>query len=171
MLSILVLSLLVLPQAPAKDALAGAINVTRVDATIMCGGATTPEAYAELKKRGFVSIVSLRREQEPAADIAGAKVAAAAVGLKYIHIPIDPNTITAADVQTFIRAVTDPANQPAYLHCGSANRVGALWLIKRVLVDGWDVQRATDEAVFIGLTNARLKQFAIEYATSHKGRP
>ncbi len=171
MLPILVLSLIFLPQAPVKVSLPGAINVTRVDATILCGGATTTEAYPELTKRGFVSVVSLRREQEPGADVAGAKVAAAAAGLKYIHIPIDPTAITDADVETFIKAVTDPANQPAYLHCGSANRVGALWLIKRVVADGWDVQRATDEAVIIGLTNARLKQFAVDYATAHKGKP
>ena len=40
--------------------------------------------------------------------------------------------------------MTDPANQPAYIHCASANRVGAMWLIKRVVVDGWDVPRATE---------------------------
>ena len=36
----------------------------------------------------------------------------------------------------FLKAVADPANQPAYIHCGSANRVGAMWFIKRVKLDG-----------------------------------
>jgi uncharacterized protein (TIGR01244 family) len=168
MLPILLVSLFFLPQAPVKDSLPGAINVTRVDATIACGGATSAEAYPELKKRGFVSVVSLRREQEAGADIPGAKTAAAAAGLKYLHIPIDSAAITDADVDAFLKAVTDPANQPAYIHCGSANRVGAMWLIKRVVVDGWDVPRATEEAVAIGLTHPALKQFAIDYATSHR---
>lgn len=168
MLSILLLSLVSLSQAPVKDSLPGAMNVTRVDATIACAGATTAEAYPELKKRGFVSVVSLRRETEAGADIPGAKAAAAAAGLKYIHIPIDPASITDADVDTFIKAVTDASNQPAYIHCGSANRVAALWLIKRVVVDGWDVPRATDEAVAIGLTHADLRTFAVDYATAHR---
>ena len=64
MFPVLLVSLLFLSQAPAKDTLPGATNVTRVDATIACGGATTAEAYPELKKRGFVSVVSLRRESE-----------------------------------------------------------------------------------------------------------
>lgn len=155
-------------QGPVKDSLPGATNFTRVDATVACAGATTTEAYPELKKRGYVAVISLRRDTEPGADIPGAKAAAAAAGLKYIHIPLDPAAITEADVQTFIKAVADAANQPVYIHCASGNRVGAMWLIKRVVVDGWDVQRATDEAVAIGLTHADLKKFAIDYATSHR---
>lgn len=168
MVPVLLFSLLFLSQAPAKDTLPGATNVTRVDATIACGGATTAEAYPELKKRGFVSVVSLRRESETGADIPGAKTAAAAAGLKYVHIPIDPAAITHADVDVFLKAVTDPANQPAYIHCSSANRVGAMWLIKRVVVDGWEVPRATEEAVAIGLTHEAVKAFAIDYATAHR---
>jgi uncharacterized protein (TIGR01244 family) len=171
MFPILLLSLILLPQAPAKDTLPGAINVTRVDATIACGGATSVEAYPELKKRGFVSVVSLRRESEAGAEIPAAKAAAAAAGLKYIHIPIDPAAITDADVDAFVKAVADQANQPAYIHCASANRVGALWLIKRVVVDGWDVPRATTEAEAIGLTHESLKKFAIDYATAHRRTP
>jgi uncharacterized protein (TIGR01244 family) len=162
------LSLLFVTQAPQKTTLPGATNVTRVDATVACGGATTPEAFPELKKLGFTSIVNLRREQEPGADIPGAKTAAAAAGLKYIHIPFDSSNPDPKIADTFIAAVTDKANQPVYIHCASANRVGALWLIKRAMVDGWDVPRATEEAVTIGLTNEGLKKFAIGYVESHK---
>lgn len=167
----LVFLLFVAQQGPVKDSLPGATNFTRVDATVACAGATTTEAYPELKKRGYVAVISLRRDTEPGADIPGAKAAAASAGLKYIHIPIDPATITETDVGAFLKAVADRANQPVYIHCASANRVGAMWLIKRVVVDGWDVQRATDEAVVIGLTHADLKKFAIDYATSHRRTP
>lgn len=162
------LSILLALQAPTKTTLPGAINVTRVDATIACGGATTTEAFPELKKLGFNSIVNLRREQEPGVDIPGAKAAASTAGLKYVHIPVDGANPDPKSVEAFLSAVTDKANQPAYIHCGSANRVGALWLIKRVVVDGWEIPRATEEAVTIGLTSAPLKKFAIDYATAHK---
>lgn len=157
-----------LAQAPTKTTVPGAVNVTRVDATIACGGATTPEAFSELKKLGFNSIVNLRREQEPGVDIPGAKAAAATAGLKYVHIPVDGANPDPASVQAFLKAVTDKTNQPAYIHCGSANRVGGFWLIKRVVVDGWDIPRATEEAITIGLSSEALKKFAIDYATAHK---
>jgi uncharacterized protein (TIGR01244 family) len=162
------LSMLLAAQAPQKTTMAGATNVTRVDATVMCGGATTTAAFPELKKLGFNSIVNLRREQEPGADIPGSKTAAAAAGLKYIHIPFDGANPDPKLADTFISAVTDKTNQPVYIHCASANRVGALWLIKRVLVDGWDVPRATEEAEAIGLTNPGLKKYALDYVEQHK---
>jgi uncharacterized protein (TIGR01244 family) len=162
------LSLLIVAQAPQKMTLPGAVNVTRVDATVACGGATTPEAFTELKKLGFKSILNLRREQEPGADIPGAKAAASGAGLKYIHIPFDAANPDPKIADTFIVAVTDKANHPVYIHCGSANRVGAMWMIKRVVVDGWEIPRATEEAVAIGLTNEGLKKFALNYLDSRK---
>jgi uncharacterized protein (TIGR01244 family) len=165
---ILLFTLLFSPQDPVKETLPGAANVTRVDAVVMCGGATTTAAIPELKTRGFASIVNLRREQEPGADIAAARSAAASAGLKYIHIPVDGANPDPAAADTFIRAVTDKTNQPVYIHCASANRVGAMWLIKRVVADGWELPRALKEAEAIGLTNENLKKFAIDYATSHR---
>ena len=105
---------------------------------------------------------------EAGADIPGAKAAAAAAGLKYIHIPFDGANPQAAVADAFLAAVTDKANQPVYIHCMSANRVGAMWLIKRMVVDGWDAKRASDEAATIGLTNPVLKQFALDYAALHR---
>ena len=162
------LSILLLAQAPEKTTLPGATNVTRVDATVMCGGATTTQAFPELKKLGFNSIVNLRREQEPGADVPASKTAAASAGLKYIHIPFDAANPDPKIADTFIAAVTHKTNQPVYIHCASANRVGALWLIKRVLVDGWEVPRATEEAVAIGLTHENLKKYALDYVEKHK---
>ena len=40
-------------------------------------------------------------------------------------------------VDSFLAAVADKSNQPVFIHCGSANRVGGMWMIKRVLQDGW----------------------------------
>jgi len=43
-----------------------------------------------------------------------------------------------------------------------------MWLIKRLAVDHWDVDRATKEATALGQTSSTLRQFAIEYARAHK---
>jgi uncharacterized protein (TIGR01244 family) len=156
------------PAGPAKVEIDGASYVTRVDATIACAGATSPAAFAEIRRQGFASIVNLRREQEPGADIPGARAAAEQAGLKYVHIPVDGARPDPASAEAFISAVTDPSNQPAFVHCGTANRVAAMWLIKRVVVDGWAIDRAQAEAKLIGLTNADLERFALDYAATHR---
>lgn len=166
-------AILLLAQAqtgPTKVEIAGANNVTRVDATIACAGATSPAAFAEIRKQGFASIINLRRDQEPGADIAGARDAAQKAGLKYVHIPVDGARPDPASAEAFIKAVTDSSNQPAFVHCGTANRVAAMWLIKRVVVDGWEIDRAQAEAKAIGLTSADLERFALDYAATHRRR-
>jgi protein tyrosine phosphatase (PTP) superfamily phosphohydrolase (DUF442 family) len=62
--------------------------------------------------------------------------------------------------------VTLPANQPAYVHCAAGGRAAALWMVKRVLADGWDESRALTEANLLGL-NDRLRPFALNYIHSH----
>lgn len=166
MLSILALAAAIVaaqPSQPQKENVAGVRNYTRVDATVACGGATSVDALPELKRRGFVSVINLRTVAEPDANVEAEAEAARAAGVKYIHIPITTASPEPAQVDAFLKAVADSTNQPVYIHCGSANRVGAVWLIKRVLLDGWDVERATKEAELIGLTNPALKAFALEY--------
>jgi hypothetical protein len=46
--------------------------------------------------------------------------------------------------------------------------VGAVWLVKRVIQDGWTVEKATEQARLIGLTNPALEKFALNYLAQHK---
>ena len=119
------------------------------EASAVAGG----HAGSEVDAAGFTSVINLRRDGEPGVDIAASRRAAEAAGLNYVHVPVDGANPSAESVDAFLRAVTDTSNQPMYIHCGSANRVGAFWLIKRVVVDGWDVEKATREAEAIGLTS------------------
>lgn len=34
-----------------------------------------------------------------------------------------------------------------------------MWLMKRAIVDGWDTDKAMEEATALGLTNENLKKF------------
>jgi uncharacterized protein (TIGR01244 family) len=147
--------------AQESEAPDGIVNYTRVDATVACAGATPPEAMAGLKALGFVSVVNFRTAGEQGANIEGSRAAAEAAGMKYIHLPFRAATPEVAEA--FLEVVADTSNQPVYIHCGSANRVGAMWYIKRVKQDGWDSARAMTEAETIGLRSATLKEFATAY--------
>jgi len=152
-----------------KSELPGVRNYSRVDATVGCGGATDPSAMAGLKKEGYVSVINLRLANEPGVDIDASRAAAQAAGLKYIHLPFNGSSPDPKVVSDFLSAVADKANQPVFIHCGSANRVGAVWMIKRVLQDGWAVDRAQTEAEAIGLTSPQLVAFASTYIKEHGG--
>ena len=147
-----------------KQSVPGIVNFAKVETTVACAGATTPAALAEVKRMGYASVINLRQASEPGAEIEASAAAAKAAGLNYIHIPFNTASPDAAVVDTFIKAVTDKANQPAFIHCASANRAAALWMVKRIAVDKWDVERASTEATALGLTSPALKAFAIEQA-------
>ena len=37
-----------------------------------------------------------------------------------------------------------------------------MWLMKRAVVDGWDTDKALEEATALGLTNEALKRFFLD---------
>jgi len=155
-------------QGVTKETVPGVTNFARVETTIACAGATTPGAVAGIKKMGYASIINLRQASEPGADIEGEAAAAKAASITYVHLPFNAASPDPAVVDAFLKAVTAPANQPVFLHCASANRAAALWMIKRIQVDKWDADRAGAEAAALGLTSPALKTFALDYVQAHK---
>lgn len=147
----------------AEEPPEGITNYTRIDATVACAGATPATALPGLKQLGFKSIINFRTEEEEGANIQSHRSTAAVIGLKYIHIPF--RAPTPEKTEEFLAAISDTANQPAYIHCASANRVGAMWFIKRVKLDAWDTDAAMTEAETIGLRSERLKEFALDYVS------
>jgi uncharacterized protein (TIGR01244 family) len=146
----------------------GISNYTRVDAVVACGGATETSALDGLKQDGFKAVINLRQASERGANIDENRARAEALGLKYIHIPFNGGAPENKTFDDFLAAIADKSNQPVYVHCASANRVGAVWLAKRVLQDGWTVEKATEEARMIGLSAPPLEQFALKYIAEHK---
>ena len=154
--------------AQEKQTRAGITNFTKVDAVVACGGATETSALEGLKADGFKSVINLRLASEQGANIEENQAKAKALGLNYFHLPLSGSAPDPKVVDQFLDVVSNKANQPVYIHCGSANRVGAVWLVKRVMQDGWPVEKATTEAKAIGLTAPPLEKFALDYIASHQ---
>ncbi len=139
----------------------GVVNFTKVDATVACGGETSHEAIAALASQGFTSVVNLRQATEPGVPEEAAVVEGA--GLRYFHLPMNPNAPEADTADRFLEVVADTSNQPVYIHCASANRVGAVWAIKRVVQDGWTREQAITEAQAIGMKSPVMLDFVTRY--------
>ena len=169
-LSVVLASALAVPALAQvrKAELAGVRNYSKVDATVGCAGATDPSAMKALKGEGYVSVVNLRMPTEQGADIEAGRAAAESAGLKYFHFPFNTATPDASVVTKFLATVADKSNQPVFIHCGSANRVGGMWMIKRVLQDKWPIDQARAEAEAIGLREPAMIAFVTDYINTHK---
>jgi uncharacterized protein (TIGR01244 family) len=150
-----------------KESVPGITNFAKVESTVACAGAITPAAVADIKKMGYASIINLREASEPGADIEAETAAAKTAKINYFHVPFNGGKPDAAAVDQFLKAITTPGAEPAFIHCSGGNRAASMWFIKRALVDKWDTNRAMAEATDLGFTSQPLKNFAMEYIKAH----
>ena len=94
----------------------GIRNFAKVESTVACAGAITPGAIPEIKKMGYASIINLRLATEEGADIDGNIATAKTVGIPYYHIPFNGASPDPAVVDTFLKTITAPGVEPAFIH-------------------------------------------------------
>ena len=120
--------------------LPGLTAVGRVAPGIFRGGQPEPEGYATLKAMGIRTVINLRTRH-------GEREAVEAAGMQYVEIPMsflkkaDPATVRKA-----LSVMSDPANQPVYIHCNvGVDRSGVVVAVYRMEVDGWSKAEAEAE--------------------------
>lgn len=130
-------------------------------------GQPSDAAFAKLASNGFKSVLNLRTSAE-GIDLAHEREMIEKAGLRHINIPIGRGPFKEDQVKEFIAAVKDKKNQPMLIHCGTANRVAAFWMVYLVLDQGASEDKALEEATRIGLTSPDLKKAAQDYIAAHK---
>ena len=164
-LFVTMLASLVQTQPPAQE-LPPIRNFLQVNSDFCTGGQPQNAHFAKLKADGVRAVLNLRQPTEHPAE--SEKAAAESAGLKYFNIPVVYASPTDAQVDEFLRITDDPANRPMFIHCTAAIRVGAFWMIRRVVRDGQSEESAREEAKKVGLVNApHLDEFVRQYIASH----
>jgi outer membrane protein assembly factor BamB/protein tyrosine phosphatase (PTP) superfamily phosphohydrolase (DUF442 family) len=142
-------------------------NFLRVNKDFCTGGQPKLEHLEKLKAEGVKSIINLRQPSEHRAEEEAAK--AKELGLRYFNIPVAFGNPNDEQVAEFLKITDDPDNRPIFIHCTAAIRVGAFWMIRRVLRDGWKVEDAEEEAKKIGLRESpHWNEFARKYIETHR---
>ena len=142
-------------------------NFVRINDQFCTGGQPKLEHLEQLKAEGVKAIINLRTPGEHRAAEEEAK--AKELGLRYFNIPVVYREPKEEQATEFLKITDDPKNRPAFIHCTAAIRVGAFWMIRRVLRDGWKVEAAEEEAKKIGLRESpHLNEFARKYIEKHR---
>lgn len=163
----LVLLFLSFMNFPVQDTVPPIRNFIRLNSQYCTGAQPRLEHLEMLKKDGVKAVVNLRQPSEHRAGEEEAK--AKELGLRYFNIPVVFGEPKDEQVDEFLRITDDVDNQPAFIHCAAGIRVGAFWMIRRVLRDGFTVEAAEKEAEQIGLKDSpHLNEFARRYIAKHK---
>jgi len=158
------LAVLAMAQQPAP----GIQNFLKINTEICTGGQPTVAQLSELKAQGVTTIINLRVPGEAGFDAAAEEAETKKLGMKYFSIPVANQSPKDEQVDEFLKLTDNAQNRPVFIHCGSANRVGAFFMIRRVLRDGMTFDAAKAEADKIGLRSAALADFAKQYIDKHK---
>ena len=151
--------------------LPGLTSVGRVAPGIFRGAQPEPDGYATLKAMGIRTVINLRTRH-------GERKAVEAAGMRYVEIPMSFwKNVDPAVVRTALSAMTDPANQPVFVHCSRGkDRVGLVAAVYRMEVDGWSEAEAEAEMEAFGFHEiwSQLKEFVRRYPEGRgegRGRP
>ena len=123
-------------------------NVEVVEGGILCGGSQpSTEAIQLLQRKGFKSVVNLRKEDNSEAP------AVKAAGMTAFYIPVVDQTAPTVDqANQFVAFMKDPAHRPAYVHChegvGRTHTFIAAWRI----ANGTPLAEALSEGKTWGLS-------------------
>lgn len=117
----------------------GLPNLHVVSKTLFRGAQPTAEGMKQLEALGVKTVISLRAFHSDADLLEGTK-------LTGVSIPMNTWSFTDAQIIEFLRVVTDPKQQPVFVHCQhGADRTGMMCAIYRVAVCGWTKEEANKE--------------------------
>lgn len=140
--------------------LPGLTKVGRVAPGIFRGAQPKSEGYATLKAMGVRTVLNLRTRH-------GEREAVEAAGMRYVEIPMSfLKNVDPAAVRKVLAVMTDPANQPVFVHCSrGVDRAGVVMAVYRMDVDGWSEAEAEAEMEAFGFHEVwfQLKEFVRRY--------
>jgi tyrosine-protein phosphatase SIW14 len=140
--------------------LTGLTKVGRVANGIFRGAQPEPEGYTTLKAMGVRTVVNLRMHH-------GERKAVEAAEMRYVEIPMSYwRDVDPAVVRLALSVMTDPANQPVFVHCSrGVDRTGVVAAVYRMEVDGWSEAEAEAEMEAFGFHEiwSQLKEYVRRY--------
>jgi len=131
---------------------------------VVTAGQLRVEDLASLAAAGCHVVMDIRAPDEPRDYDEPAAVRAA--GMEYRNVPVVYDGIPDETFDQVRSALRD--DRPLVLHCRSANRVGAMLLPYLVLDEQQDPDDAFDLACAVGMRNAALAEYAMEYIERHR---
>ena len=138
----------------------------RVSDRVAIGTQPTPDEVTALAAEGFNGIVNLREEAE--FDDGPVSHAARDSGMQFIRVPLSSKNPSDPAVEKFLAATDDVSLYPVFIYCASGNRAAALWMVRRVLREGWTLADAEAEADRAGLKSEAMREFARDFIRRHE---
>lgn len=131
-------------------------NFSRIKPNIAVSGQPDEENLKKASESGYKTVINLRpREEWPFDEESLVKD----LGMKYVLIPIsNPQSLNLEKAKQLQIILNDKSAYPLLIHCGSSNRVGALYALYEYLDKKLPVDRAIEIGKRAGMTSPALEE-------------
>jgi uncharacterized protein (TIGR01244 family) len=103
-------------------------NWRRIDAQVTTSGQPTEDELVQLSKAGVKTIINLGPHWNKGA-LPDETASVAALGMRYIYIPVDFDDPTREDFETFRGALKEVRDEAVHVHCIYNARVSAFFYV------------------------------------------
>ena len=148
------------------QALAGVRNACQLLPTVVTGGQPAADDLAAFKAAGGQVVLDLRDPMEPRPVEEADQ--ARTLGLEYVVVPVTPGTMTDETLDRILGVLRQAGDRTVFVHCGSGNRVGGAMLALLILDHGFEEDDAVEQAIRVGMRNADLMEWGLDYARRHR---
>lgn len=118
-------------------------NQREPEAGVTTGGQPTDDDLRAAAAAGVTTIITLRRPEEPGFEEERALVEE--LGMRFVSVPVAGAEGLTAENAARVSETLEAADGPTVVHCGSGNRVGAIFAVR-----AWQAGRGIDEALQVG---------------------
>jgi protein tyrosine phosphatase (PTP) superfamily phosphohydrolase (DUF442 family) len=136
----------------------GIFNFRRLSPTLTTSGQPDETQFAALRDAGVAAVINLALVDSPRA-LADETGTLTALGLRYIHIPVDFKAPTEPDFAAFVAAMDALGDTPTHVHCAANWRVSAFLYRYRVERLGWSDTEARPDLDAIWEPDAVWRNF------------
>jgi protein tyrosine/serine phosphatase len=146
-------------------------NFHQITEKLFRGGQPSAEGVKRLAQLGIKTIINFRDTQE---KVLQEKAVAEAEGLRFINLRLS-NWFKAKDseIEAILQEILKPENQPVFIHCKrGADRTGTVAAIYRMRFEGWNAEKANQEAkdCGIGWWQVWMKDYIKDYYERMKSK-
>jgi len=127
-----------------SDSVQDIFNYLRISEYISTSGQPTEKQFALVKAAGFEDVINLAPHNVEN-SLANEAEVLSALGINYIHIPVDFGNPTDADFSEFCSVLKSLENKKVWVHCAANMRVSAFIYRYRCTVLGEQSSSAKNE--------------------------
>jgi protein tyrosine phosphatase (PTP) superfamily phosphohydrolase (DUF442 family) len=119
-------------------------NFRQVSPEVATSGQPSSEHFSSMADAGYAAVINLALHDDPRYSLPDELADVRAARMDYVHIPVQFNQPTVADLNAFMNAMDSYRGKRVWVHCAANMRVSAFLGLYRVLRQGWDRTSAFD---------------------------